>query len=112
MAFLANFHRLWQSAQGARMWVRIPYPSVSSKLMQDSINQKIVSMAGVWHTAGTWADGDNVTCKEGTARAQESEGPSLPQRKLCPRPPETTGTTLVFPAGLRLVDIIFRYRTC
>lgn len=40
---------------------------VSAKLMRDSIAQKIVPMAGIWYTSGTWADADNVTCKEDTA---------------------------------------------
>jgi mannan endo-1,4-beta-mannosidase len=29
---------------------------------------KIVPIAGVWFTSGTWADADNVTCKEDTAK--------------------------------------------
>jgi mannan endo-1,4-beta-mannosidase len=41
--------------------------SVSRKVMQDSVNAKIVPIAGVWYTAGTYADTDVVTCKEDTA---------------------------------------------
>jgi mannan endo-1,4-beta-mannosidase len=49
---------------GVPLWLA---GNVSSKLMQDSIDAKIVPMAGVWFTAGTYADADNVTCKEDTA---------------------------------------------
>ena len=49
---------------GVPLWLAA---SVSSKLMQDSIHAKIVPMAGVWYTAGTYADADSVTCKEDTA---------------------------------------------
>jgi hypothetical protein len=49
---------------GVPLWLSA---SVSSKLMQDSINAKIVPIAGVCFTAGTYADADNVTCKEDTA---------------------------------------------
>jgi mannan endo-1,4-beta-mannosidase len=48
---------------GVPLWLDA---SVSSGLMQDSIDAGIVPMAGVWYTAGTWADADNVTCKDST----------------------------------------------
>jgi mannan endo-1,4-beta-mannosidase len=49
---------------GVPLWLA---GSVTGKLMQDSINAKIVPMAGVWYTAGTYANTDMVTCKDETA---------------------------------------------
>jgi hypothetical protein len=48
---------------GVPLWLDA---SVSGGLMQDSIDAGIVPLAGVWYTAGTWADEDNVTCKDTT----------------------------------------------
>jgi mannan endo-1,4-beta-mannosidase len=56
---------------GVPLWLD---PSVPGGLMRDTIDAGLIPMAGIWYTAGSWADEDNVTCKEDTAIFETAVG--------------------------------------
>jgi len=48
----------------APLWLA---PDVIAQLTQSMIDEGIAPMPGVWYTADTWDEADNVVCKEGVA---------------------------------------------